>query len=199
VAGISGRRVAIYFVAVGFAFMFIEIAFIQKFVLLLSHPLYAVAVVLCAFLSFAGLGSRYAQRLQGRKVLASYALRPSRNTNRWPVVATAIAAISGISLVYLLVLPALFPLLIPLPDPARIVIAVILIAPLAFAMGMPFPLGLSRVAAGAETLVPWAWGINACTSVVAAVLATVLAIHLGFTAVVEIAVLLYLAAAAAYP
>ena len=112
---------------------------------------------------------------------------------------TAIVSISAISFFYLLVLPALFPLLIPLSDPARIVIAVLLVAPLAFAMGMPFPLGLSRVAAGAVTLVPWAWGVNACTSVVAEVLATVLAIHLGFTAVVVIAVLLYLAAAAAYP
>ena len=200
VAALSGRRVAIYFVAIGFAFMFIGIAFIQKFVLLLSHPLYAVAVVLCAFLSLAGLGSRYTQRLQGREALpAGYAPRPRRNTNRWSGAAAAIVAISVISVFYLLVLPALFPLLIPLSDPARIVIAVLLVAPLAFAMGMPFPLGLSRVAAGAETLVPWAWGVNACTSVVAAVLATVLAIHLGFTAVVVIAVLLYLAAAAAYP
>ncbi|TCG03709.1 SAM-dependent methyltransferase [Paraburkholderia steynii] len=200
VAAISGRRVAIYFVAIGFAFMFIEIAFIQKFVLLLSHPLYAVAVVLCAFLSFAGLGSRYTQRLQGREaLLASYGPRPRGNTNRSSIATTAIVAISAVSIFYLLVLPALFPFLIPLSDPARIVIAVLLIAPLAFAMGMPFPLGLSRIAAGAETLVPWAWGVNACTSVVAAVLATVLAIHLGFTAVVVIAVLLYLAAAAAYP
>ncbi|BFG81479.1 hypothetical protein PTKU46_95130 [Paraburkholderia terrae] len=199
-AAISGRRVAIYFVAIGFAFMFIEIAFIQKFVLLLSHPLYAVAVVLCAFLSFAGLGSRYAQRLQGREApFASHAPRSGRNTNRSSVAAMTIVTIAAISFFYLLVLPALFPLLIPLSDPARIVIAVLLVAPLAFAMGMPFPLGLSRVAAGADTLVPWAWGVNACTSVVAAVLATVLAIHLGFTAVVVIAVLLYLAAAAAYP
>jgi hypothetical protein len=199
-AAISERRVAIYFVAIGFAFMFIEIAFIQKFVLLLSHPLYAVAVVLCAFLSFAGLGSRYTQRLQGREApFASHASRPGRNTNPRSVAAMAIVAIAAISLFYLFVLPALFPLLIPLSDPARIVIAVLLVAPLAFAMGMPFPLGLSRVAAGADTLVPWAWGVNACTSVVAAVLATVLAIHLGFTAVVVIAVLLYLAAAAAHP
>src|SRR5258705_9269384 len=89
-SAMSGRRVAIYFVAVGFAFMFIEIAFIQKFVLLLSHPLYAVAVVLCAFLSFAGLGSRSTQRLQGREaLLASHAARPGRNTNRRSVAARA--------------------------------------------------------------------------------------------------------------
>jgi hypothetical protein len=200
VAAISESRVAIYFVAIGFAFMFLEIAFIQKFVLLLSHPLYAVAVVLCAFLSFAGLGSRYAQRLQGREVpVARSATRPRTIRKHRSTAATAIVALSAISLCYLLVLPHLFSFLIPLSDPVRIAIAVLLIAPLGFAMGMPFPLGLNRVAGCAETLVPWAWGVNACTSVVAAVLATIVAIHLGFTAVVVTAVVLYFAAAAAYP
>ncbi|CAB3797903.1 SAM-dependent methyltransferase [Pararobbsia alpina] len=199
-AALSGRRFALYFVAIGFAFMFVEIAFIQKFILFLSHPLYAVAVVLCAFLLFAGLGSRYSQRLQRDRVLL---LNPESSSswisNGRPPVARAILAISLISLLYVAILPTLFPLLMFLPDPARIAITVLLVAPLAFAMGIPFPLGLARVAASAEALVPWAWGINACTSVVAAVLATVLAIHLGFTAVVVIAILLYVAAAAACP
>jgi hypothetical protein len=65
----SRARVALYFGAIGVAFMFMEIAFIQKFVLFLAHPLYAVAVVLCAFLVFAGLGSRFSARL--RYVVAS--------------------------------------------------------------------------------------------------------------------------------
>ena len=59
----SRGRVAIYFAAIGFAFMFVEIAFIQKFHLFLGHPLHAIAVVLCAFLVFAGLGSRWSARL----------------------------------------------------------------------------------------------------------------------------------------
>ena len=71
-----------------------------------------------------------------------------------------------------------------------------LIAPLAFFMGMPFPLGIARVARQSADLVPWAWGINGCASVIAAILATLLAIHIGFTAVVMIAVALYLAAPA---
>lgn len=177
-------RVGFYFLAVGVGFMFVEIAFIQKFILFLSHPLYAVAVVLCAFLCFAGLGSRYSQRL------------PARDGRQ------AMLAITGIwvvSLLYLVALPAVFRLLIALPDPARIAVAVLLIAPLAFLMGMPFPLGLSRVAAGDEALVPWAWGINACASVVAAVLATLVAIHAGFTVVILVALLLYFAAALACP
>jgi hypothetical protein len=87
----------------------------------------------------------------------------------------------------------------PLPDGFKIMISIGLIAPLAFAMGMPFPLGLARVVAGhTRLLVPWAWGVNACASVVAAIVATLLAIHVGFGAVVLVAVLLYALAAAAY-
>lgn len=176
-------RVALYFLALGFGFMFIEIAFIQKFILFLSHPLYAVAVVLCAFLIFAGLGSR-----------ASGRLSPTPRKLRWPF-----ALIVLLALAYLVLLPPLFRELIALPDLIKIALSVMLIAPLAFAMGMPFPLGLASVAAQDETLLPWAWGINGFASVVAAILATVLAIHLGFNAVVLLALLLYSAAALVFP
>jgi hypothetical protein len=179
---------AVYFTAIGFAFMFIEIAFIQKFLLFLAHPLYAVAVVLCAFLVFGGLGSRYSRRFtaQGQR----WADHPLR----WLT-----AGIAGIALVYLVSLPAIFRHLMPLADLARIAISIALIAPLAFAMGMPFPLGLARLASGADALIPWAWGVNANASVIAAILATVLAIHLGFSAVVVLAVALYALAAGAWP
>jgi hypothetical protein len=85
----------------------------------------------------------------------------------------------------------------PQSDAVRIALAVGLIAPLAFAMGMPFPRGVAQLAKHAPALIPWAWGINACASVVAAVFATVLAIHVGFNAVVVLAVALYGLAAAA--
>ena len=185
---VSTVRVAVYFLAIGFAFMFIEIAFIQKFLLLLSHPLYAVAVVLCSFLLFAGLGSRHSGRLRTDEA----------NPSRRPAV-MAVAAIGAFSLIYLVVLPWLFHLLMPLPDALKIPLSIMLVAPLAFAMGMPFPLGLARTAASAPSLVPWAWGVNGCASVVAAILATLLAIHVGFAAVVVLAVLLYALAAAMFP
>ena len=73
------------------------------------------------------------------------------------------------ALAYIALLPALLPALAAWPDPARIVVAVALILPLGFAMGMPFPLGMSALAATAPPLVPWAWGLNACSSVVSAV------------------------------
>ena len=185
--GWSRLRIAAYFTAIGFAFMVIEIAFIQKFLLFLSHPLYAVAVVLCAFLVFAGLGSGYSGRsgtvggvALGRRVA-------------WPV-----AGIAVLASLYLVVLPALFRPLMPLPDGFKILISIGLIAPLAFAMGMPFPMGLVRVADRTRPLVPWAWGVNACASVVAAIIATLLAIHFGFGVVVLVAVCLYALAATAY-
>lgn len=183
----SRGRILVYFLAIGFAFMFVEIAFIQKFVLILSHPLYAVAVVLFAFLLFAGLGSRASGRLaEGPRAL------------RRPVaaVAGAIAVSAGLCLV---LLPWLFRHTMGWPDAARIAISAALIAPLAFFMGMPFPLGLARVDPADARLLAWAWGINGCASVVGAVLATLLAIHVGFTAVVLAALVLYGVAAAARP
>jgi spermidine synthase len=186
-ADVSSLRVGTYFLAIGFAFMFVEIAFIQKFVLFLSHPLYAIASVLCAFLIFAGAGSRFSRRLLSGK----FAGRAS------PVVWPAIA-IGLLALTYAFVLPSVFKPLMALPDELRIVLTLVLIAPLAFAMGMPFPLGLASLAARAPPLIPWAWAINACASVIAAIVATLLAIHFGFTAVVLAAILLYALSVAIY-
>jgi hypothetical protein len=76
---------------------------------------------------------------------------------------------------------------------AKIAVAVGLVTPLGFVMGLPFPLGLGRLSDRAPTLVPWAWGINGCASVVAAVLASLLAMHVGFTVVLTLALALYAA------
>jgi spermidine synthase len=177
---LPGGRVVLYFLAIGFAFMFMEIAFIQKFVLFLVHPLYAVAVVLCAFLMFAAAGSWFAGRWQtaGKVTLA-------------------VMAMGAFALLYLAILPGLFQMLIHLPDAAKIIISVALIAPLAMCMGVPFPTGMMRLADTAEEAIPWAWAINGFASVVGAVLATLLAIHLGFAVVILLAVLIYGVACAA--
>jgi hypothetical protein len=182
-AGAQRWRVLVYFSALGLAFLFLEIAFIQKFILFLHHPLYAVAVVLTAFLLFAGAGSLYSQRLV--KAHAG--------------VTVAVAAITVASLVYVFALDRLFTPLAGLPDSLRILVSVALIAPLAFFMGMPFPLGITRVGERTPNLIPWAWGINGCASVISAVLATLLAMHFGFTVVVLAAVILYGIAAASLP
>ncbi len=162
-----------------------EIAFIQRFTLFLGHPLYAAALVLSAFLGFAGLGSGWSSRLAERTSTSS-------------AIALAAAGIAVVGLAYLAVLPDVFDALKPLPTWARFALAGALVAPLAFCMGMPFPLGLKRLADHAPSWIPWAWAINGCASVIGAVLATALAIHFGFGAVIALAVALYLVAAIAF-
>ena len=184
-------RVAAYFLTIGFAFFFIEIASIQRFILFLGHPIYATAVVLCGFLIVAGLGSGFSPRL------TSWVAERRLSVFRYRVGALdlSIGGIVAMALLYLAALPSLFQLLVALPDAPKIVVALFLIAPLAFCMGMPFPLALSRVAALTPSLVPWAWGVNGCASVLSAVLATLLAMTIGFTWVVLIATTLYIIAA----
>ena len=184
-SGSPGRlRVALYFLFLGFAFLLVEIAFLHRFSLFLGHPLTAAAVTLACFLLAAGLGSGFSGRIAAR----------------WPhtAIAGAAAAIVGIGAVYALVLPSLFAAFIGFSLSAKIALAVVLIAPLGLAMGVPFPLGLSRIAEEAPGLVPWAWGVNGCASVIAAALASLLAMHFGFTAVLALALGLYAAAAVVF-
>ena len=179
-------RFGLYFFALGLAFLFIEIAFIQRFVLFLGHPVYAVAVVLAGFLAFAGLGSAASARWAA-SIGHGSAVRG---------ITFSVGAIAVMAAAYLLALPPLFEWLLAFPDAAKIAIALLLIAPLAFFMGMPFPLGLAHVGARSETFIPWAWGMNGCASVLSAILAILLAMHLGFSGIVVIAAVLYLVAPA---
>jgi hypothetical protein len=174
-----------YFFILGLAFLFIEIAFIQKLLLFLHHPLYAVAVVLSSFLVFSGLGSAWLGRVSAG--------------GRGRQLSQAVTGIVVLGTVYLLSLGPLLDRLAMLPDAMRILISVALIAPLAFCMGMPFPLGLGRLADHAPDLIPWAWAINGCASVISAVLATLLAIHLGFATVIAVALALYALALWVFP
>ncbi|MFQ6078280.1 MAG: SAM-dependent methyltransferase, partial [Thermodesulfobacteriota bacterium] len=184
-------RIAFYFLALGLAFLFIEIAFIQKFILFLSHPLYAIAVVLCAFLVFAGFGSGYTSQWTQR-------LQHVHQQKEGMPILIVVIGIVAIALSYVMLLPPLFHRWMALPDGLKISISIVLIAPLAFCMGMPFPLGLSRVAKAMPDFIPWAWGVNGCASVLSAILATILAIHFGFTVVIGIALILYVLAALAF-
>jgi spermidine synthase len=184
--GTNRTRVLLYFLAIGLAFLFLEIAFIQKFILFLSHPLYAAAVVISAFLIFAGLGSNHARELAAR-------------AGRRRAVRRAIALIVLMGGIYLLSLNVLLTALVGLPELARVALSLLLIAPLGYAMGIPFPLAMAQLGEKAPALLPWAWGVNGCASVVSAVLATLLAIQFGFTLVIALAMLLYLLAALTFP
>jgi hypothetical protein len=116
-------------------------------------------------------------------------------TSGHPPIAIAAGAIAVLALIYVFLLPVLLQNFVGYSDLFKIVLSIVLIAPLAVAMGMPFPLGLERVADTAPDFIPWAWGINGFASVVSAVLATLLAIEFGFTLVIVLALILYAVAA----
>ena len=170
--------VFLYFGAIGLAFLFIEMAFIQKFILFLHHPLYAAAVVLTAFLLFAGLGSAYSQHAAQR-------------TGHHTLLTRSVIGIIALGSFYLFTLPLIFSLLIAWPVWLKIIITVTLIAPLAFCMGMPFPLAMTQLGKHAPALIPWAWAVNGCASVISVVLATLLAVEFGFATVIGLALCLY--------
>jgi hypothetical protein len=179
---VEGRRnIFTYFLAIGLAFLFIELAFIQKFTLILSQPLYAVAVALCAFLIFSGLGSIYVQH---RIKIESNIIIPV-------LLRRSVILIGLITVFYIVLLPLISSMIMALPETARILSVFVIIAPLAFVMGMPFPLGLAMLQQTRPHLMPWAWGINGCASVLSAILAVLLAIDIGFNGVMLFAVVLY--------
>ena len=168
-AATPSRRFAVvgYFGLVGLAFLAIEIAWIQVLELFLDEPLYAAAIVLAGFLVFAGLGSVWAQ---------SHRLEHSRR-----VLFGAVAVIVIAGGIYLLWLADLLAGLTALSFPLKVIIALVLLAPLAFAMGIPFPVGLRYFGEIAPPFVPWAWGINGCASVISAIGSPLLALAFGFS------------------
>jgi predicted membrane-bound spermidine synthase len=175
--GVSGEpglvRVIVYFAAIGLAYLAAEIAAIQQLGLLLGHPVYAVAAVLAAFLLFSGGGSVWSDRLGA------------------PRVRVVGAALVLALLLYAAALPALVHALVPAPLIIRGLMALVLLGPLAFLMGMPFPLGIRMVARGDSRRMAWAWATNGFASVTSAPLAALVALELGASAVL-------VAAAAAY-
>jgi hypothetical protein len=165
----AGLWVALlYFVGIGLGYILVEIALIQRFVLFLGHPTYALTVVVFLMLLASGAGSMAARRwMQSRSQL-------------FGVIGTVVAGIVG----YLWLLPFVLASLVGVPFMLKLAISTLLIAPLAFTMGMPFPAGLRALAARAEveqcdSAIEWAWAMNAAASVLGSVLAMVVAIHFG--------------------
>jgi hypothetical protein len=106
----------------------------------------------------------------------------------------SVLLIAIIAILYIILLPMLSSKIMALPESLRIISAFIIAAPLAFVMGMPFPLGMAALQQNSPHLMPWAWGINGCASVLSAVLAVLLAMEIGFNGIMLCAVILYLIA-----
>jgi hypothetical protein len=177
---VGTRRFLLYFAALGVGFILIEIGLLQRFVLFLGYPTFALAVVLFALLTFSGIGSLLSNRLVPSPADPRQGLR------------LVIPALAVLVLAYVFLLPPIFQTGLGWSLPARIAFAVALLAPLGLLMGMPFPLGIRLVSRTNPPLVPWAWGVNGCASVLGSILTVMLAQSIGFALVMVLAVVVYL-------
>ncbi len=171
-----------YFGALGAGFMLIEVALLQRFVLLLGHPVYSLTVTLFSMLLGTGIGS-----LLGRRVHEHTLAR---------VAAGACAATVAMAALATRVYPVVIASAIAAPRPLRMLLATALILPAGIVMGLPLPTGMRLLAAHRRVLVPWAWGINGALSVVGATLAVFIAMNWGFSATLLAGAGVYLGAAA---
>jgi hypothetical protein len=170
-----------FFAAIGLGFLVLEVALIQRFVLFLGFPTYALSVVLFALLVFTGIGSLISTRAEAD---------PRR------ALAAAIAVGSVLIAASAYGLQPLLRSLIELSFPLRVLLTVAMLAPLGLTLGMAMPLGLRRLQGLHPAGVPWAWGINGIASVLASVLAVFVAINFGFAITTLLALAFYLAALA---
>jgi len=160
----------VYFGLLGLGYLCVELPFLQRFILFLGHPAYAMAAVLFALLLFSGLGSLVSHRLP-----------------LWLVLLLLPVLIAG----YAWGLPLLFEATLAASFGMRLGVAVVAQAPLGLLMGMPFPKGLALLERRSPGLVAWAWGVNGAVSVVASIVAALLALSWGFSAVLALGAACY--------
>lgn len=178
-------RFLVYFGLIGTAFMLTEICLVQKFILFLSRPAYAFSAVLFSVLLAAGLGSHASRKLLPRAEKDS--VEAGVFGGRLLFLAGAPVAV----FVYGLVLDRFLMTGIFLPLWLRYAIVFFVVLPVGFFMGMFFPVGIRVLSYGRSDAIPWAWSVNAGASVVASVMAVVIALSWGFTTVLFTAGLIY--------
>jgi hypothetical protein len=170
----------LYFVCIGVGYILIQVALIQKFVILLGHPTYALTVIIFSMLVASGLGSYFSARL----------LKGSDNC-----LMKALGCVAVLVVLLAVAAPLVTDAGIVWPLPVKVLVTALLIAPPAFAMGMPFPTGLARLERRHAASVRWAWALNAASSVLGSATAIFLAIYLGLRNTLIVGALLYVAAA----
>jgi hypothetical protein len=155
--------------------MFVEIIFIQQFILYFGNPVIAASAVLSGMLISSGIGSLVSSRL--------------KNSNRNILIILSLVIL--FILFYAFILTPALRASINLSFFLKILFSILLITPVSFFMGMPFPIGLKYLNGHNNTLIPWAWGINGCFSVISTVLATIIAVEAGYFWVMLLASMAY--------
>ena len=171
-----------YFACLGGAFMLIEVALLQRFVLLLGHPVYSLTVTLFSLLLGTGLGS-----VLSRRVAADHVRRAAM---------IACIAVGLIALLWGSILPPIVQAAVGWPIALRIALAVALMTPAGMVMGVPLPAGVRLLAATQPELIAWAWGMNGALSVLGATLAVFIAMNWGFSITLLCGAVIYAVAAA---
>ena len=167
--------VLLYFSGIGLGYMFVEMILIQRLVLYFGNPVYAAAAAITVLLVCSGVGS-YTSSYFGQK--------PRR-------VLWVFGGIVVLLLAYAWLLTPVLRQTVHLPMAVKAVIVLLLLAPLAFLMGIPFPAGVAQLSQSRPHIIPWAWGINGCLSVISTALAIIVAVEAGFTGVMLVAALAY--------
>jgi hypothetical protein len=171
----------IYFGGIGLGFMFIEISQMQRLIVFLGHPTYALSVVLFSLLIFSGIGSSSIKS----------DIKSTEGLIRFACLLSFLALFGGVT-------PLITNHFQTSTTPFRMLIALSVLAPIGFFMGMAFPLGMRLAHQSSSALTPWLWGINGATSVCSSVFAIVLSISFGIHSAYWTGVVSYLAAATAY-
>ncbi len=172
-----------YFASIGLAFILIEIIIIQKFIVFLGGPLYSLSVMLFTILVFSGLGSFVSKALTSKSA---------------KIVFYIFGGIVVLSLFYLLILSSILQAAMHTSTFTRIIISILLLAPLSFLMGMPFPTGVRLLSDRFDNLIPWGWAVNSVFTVFGSVFCLFLSISFGYSFSWLVALLFYLAALSAY-
>ncbi len=171
-----------YFVCLGIGFMFLEVSMMQRFVLFLGHPTYALTAVMVALLLGAGAGSHIAGRFATKRASMPHAFYAG-------LLAAGAIALSAVAH------PAVFAATQHMSFITKIVLTQLLVLPLGVMLGALMPLGVARLTSMTPALVPWAWGVNGFASVVGSCLAVLLSMSYGFSTTFHLAAACYGAAA----
>lgn len=171
----------LYFAFLGVGFMFVEIPLIQKMILPLENPSYAITSVLTSMLISSGIGSLLSYRFS---LLKSKFILP---------------AISLLIIVYSLFLPSISDAISSYPITLKILFVFVILMPVSLLMGIPFPMGIKNLGERASHLIPWAWAVNGCLSVLAPIVGIMLAMEIGFKSVLWIGAGAYFLAFFTFP
>jgi hypothetical protein len=173
------RRFLLYFVCIGAGYILIQVALIQKFILFLGHPTYALTVIIFSMLISSGVGSYFSHRMMRKLEVRLVLIGIAAAVTALGFVASPISEFGA-----------------GWPLSWKAIVTICLIAPAGFLMGIPFPTGLTRLQHEFPSAVRWAWALNAAASVLGSVSAICLAIYIGLRATVLMGALLYLGALA---